>query len=321
MPQFQKKMNNQPKKTAVLFACSNAFAFALYVTLRTFFSRSAELANMSDIYVFNYKWTDTTKKLISSCGPMTLVDYDLPTHIKRTRQIMRFTPALYARFEGFNLLEKYEQVICLDSDILIQKELKSCLEEMDQNIGITYDSLPSVQNNFLHPIDGYDMSAKCFNAGFLVLKRSQLPYPPRQIADWLYGMLDKYSEAVDLGDQGLINLLFQEFKLTPHIFSELWNLPASNPTKRLKKAFIIHSTGHRKFWCYYYFHDFYRYFSDWVAQGGEPISIRKDSALWTKWVKESKYGKTAFFQLAPDVFKKPAKFILYCIKYLFKIKY
>ena len=282
MPQFQKKMNNQPKKTAVLFACSNSFAFALYVTLRSFFAHSPELAKISDIYVFNYNWSPTTKKIISSCGPMTLIDYDLPPDIKRTPQIMHFTPALYARFEAFHLLEKYDQVVCLDSDILVQKELKSCLEQMDQNIGLTYDPLPSLQNNFLQSIDGYDMSVKCFNAGFIVLKKSQLPYPPSQLAHWLYCSLNKYSEVVALGDQGVINLLFQAFKLTPYVFSDLWNLPASNPKRRLKEAFIIHSTGHRKFWCYYYFDEFYRYFSDWLAQGGELISIRKNSKCWNK---------------------------------------
>ncbi len=308
------------KKIAVMFACSEAFAPALYVTLKTFFEKSPRLASAADIFVYAAGWTEKTKQIISSCGPMQILDYDFPPDIERLPNILRFSPALYARFEGFKLLEQYERVISLDSDILIQRELFPVLQQTKDGIGIILDSLPYIQQNFTEPIPGYDMNAVCYNTGFLVLDNS-LPVAGGRLAQWLYGMLKKYTKYLELGDQGLINLVFQEFNLKPVLLSNLWNLSASNPRRALKKAYIIHSTGHRKFWCYYYFDDFYRHYSSWCVAGGNPLSVRKDSVLWSKLLQKGRLQNTVFFQLAPDGFKYPIKFLVFCVKRLLRIQY
>ena len=310
-----------PKNTACLFACSEAFAFALYVTLKTFFAHSAQLADQADIFVYAYRWSDRTKKIISSCGPVKIVDYELPSNIPLTAQVLRFSPALYARFEAFNLLGRYENVICLDSDILVQKELKDVLEQVDEGVGLVKDTLPSVGKNFIHPIAGYDFLKPCYNAGFIVLKRNKLPVPGAEISRWLYTMLKEQSHNVELGDQGLINLALQHFNLVLHEISTLWNLPASNARRKLQKAYIIHSTGHRKFWSYYYFREWYSDYKCWYQAGGIPVSIRKNSPLWDKFLQKWNLNCFVFFQLAPDAVKYPIKFITFCIKFLFNIKY
>lgn len=309
------------KDTACLFACSEAFAFALYVTLKTFFVHSSQLVSQADIFVYAYHWSDKTKEVISSCGPVKIVDYELPRNIPLTPPVMRFSPALYARFEAFNLLEQYENVICLDSDILVQKELKGALTEMTGNIGLVKDTLPDVGKNFKAPFAGYDFCRPCFNAGFIVLKREQFPVSGSQVSKWLYAMLAKQADNIELGDQGLINLALQRFNLSPYEFSALWNLPASSGVRNLSQAYIIHSTGHRKFWSYYYFREWYGLYSRWYRAGGALVSIRKDSALWRALIRKFNLNRLVFFQLAPDGIKYPIKFIVFFIKFLFKVKY
>ncbi len=302
------------KKTAVICASSPTYAFALYVSLRTFFKNSPKLAQEADVYVYAWNWGDDLKRLMASCGPVTVVDYDLPADIERTPFVMKFTPALFARFEGFNLLEKYQNVVCLDSDILVQKELVGVLEEMTENIGITRDSCPTVGHNFTAAPEGnYDLSRPCYNAGFLVLKRNRLPVPGKEVAHWLYDMLKKCVNITYLGDQGIINLALQKFQLVPYVFSALYNLPASSSLRKLKKAYIIHSTGHRKFWCYYFFKDWYCAYAVWRANGGSP-ALRKNTRLWDKLLAKLGLQNRVFFELAPDGFKYPGKFILFTLK-------
>lgn len=302
------------KKTAVICASSSTYAFALYVSLSTFFKNSPQLAQESDVYVYAWNWEDDLKSLISSSGPVTVVDYDLPADIERTPFVMKFTPALFARFEGFNLLEKYKNVVCLDSDILVQKELAGVLEEMTENIGVTRDSCPTVGHNFIVAPEGnYDLSQPCYNAGFLVLKRDRLPVAGKDIAQWLYAMLKCCVNITYLGDQGLINLALQEFKLIPYIFSALYNLPASSSCWKLKQAYIVHSTGHRKFWCYYFFKDWYAAYTVWREKGGTP-ALRKNTKLWDKLLAKLGVQNRVFFELAPDGFKYPGKFIIFAIK-------
>lgn len=60
------------KQTACVFACSEAFAFALYVTLKTFFAHSPQLATESDVFIYAYRWSKHTKDIISSCGTVKI---------------------------------------------------------------------------------------------------------------------------------------------------------------------------------------------------------------------------------------------------------
>ena len=144
-------------------------------------------------------------------------------------------------------------------------------------------------------------------------------------------MLAKYTNYCALGDQGLINLMLQEFKLKLLTLPQYFNQPTSSPNKVLRKSYIIHSTGHRKFWCYYYFKDWYNLYIDWIKAGGKPNTFRKNTNIWDKLVnkilsskKEPSSQFIAFFQLAPDLFKYPSKFVLFTINiscaYLINLK-
>lgn len=304
------------KHIAVMCAASRFYAFALYVSLWSFLKNSPRLASAADIYIYAFDWDEPLKQIFRSLGDFTIIDYDLPANIERTQFIQRFTPALYSRFEAFSLLEKYERVICLDSDILVQKELFPVLEEYRGPLVLTLDDCPTVQNNFLRPIPGYDMGASCYNAGFIVLNRAAFTMSGAQIRQWLYGMLRKYADAVYLGDQGLINLMLQEFSLPVEVCSSLYNLPASSGRKELSQAFIVHSTGHRKFWCYYFFKQWVDGYIQWRKAGGGAVPVRKDSRRWVKWVnKKISPQNHIFWELAPDGCKYPAKFFLFSLRY------
>lgn len=314
-------MNKPSKDTAVLCASSLQYAFALFTTLKTFLAHSPKLAARADIYVYAYNWDEKAKHIFQTHFPITLIDFDLPSFIPRFPVIQRFTPALFARFEAFALLEKYQNVICLDSDILVQKELQGVLDEVPAGgMGLTPDSCPTVGHNFFATIDGYDFSVPCYNAGFIVLKN---PLPGQKIHTWLQQMLARYGERCYLGDQGLINLVLQEFHIQPTPLSERYNLPASRPTNQLKQAYIIHSTGHRKFWSYYYFNDWYNGYAQWQALSGQTAPKRDpvNTPRWDHLLAKTGWNKRVFFQLAPDALRYPGKFLLFALKRTLRLKY
>ena len=89
------------KKTAVLCAASNQYAFALFTTLKTLVANSPQLVAQSDIYVYSYNWPEHIRAIFTSHFPITLIEFDLPDFIPRVPVIKRFTPALFARFEAF----------------------------------------------------------------------------------------------------------------------------------------------------------------------------------------------------------------------------
>ena len=308
------------KNTALLFTASNMYTFALFTSIKTLLAHSSQLVSQSNIYVYGYNWPQKVKNIFTTHFPITLIDFSLPAFVPHSPMIDKFTPALFARFEAFSLLQQYQNVICLDSDILVQKELVNVLNEVTQPIGLTPDGCPCVKNCFAGDIPGYDLSVPCMNAGFIVLKN---PLPATQIHTWLYQMLAKYADLCYLGDQGLINLMLQEFKLTPTVLPKLYNLPASRPTKQLKEAYIIHSTGHRKFWCYYYYDEWYKNYAQWYELSGQAVGVRTPSncKIWNWILQKTGWNKYVFFQLAPDVLRYPDKFLIFTLKRVLRIRY
>lgn len=312
MPQLINK-----KETAVLFSSSDTYAFALYVSIRSFLAHSPRLAQAADIFIYAYRWSEETKKLFTAHLPVQIRDYELPDFVPDVENIRRFTPALFARFESFELLQHYQNVVCLDSDILVQKELIHTLQAPAGTISLSHDNLPNVQSNFSAPIPGYDMSRQNKNAGFIVLRN---PLPAEKIHPWLYQMLAKHADKCSLGDQGIINLLVQEFQLPVVDLPQLYNLKASAKHSKLQQAYIIHSTGPRKFWQYYYFDEWYRYYAQYRQAGGGP-AVRKNTATWGKFLQVTGLKNRLFFELAPDGVRSPDKLLRFWLKYLFKIKY
>ena len=276
------------------------------------------MANNADIFIYAYHWPEETKKLFTTYFPVQIRDYELPAFVPETENIRLFTPALFARFESFELLQHYKNVICMDSDILVQKELAHVLDAPEGTISLTHDNLPSVQSNFSVPIPGYNMSVQNKNAGFIVLKN---PLPAAEIYPWLYQMLAKYADVCLLGDQGIINLLFQKFSISVVSLPQTYNLKASAKKSRLNKAYIIHSTGPRKFWQYYYFDEWYKDYTRYRQLGGAPLTVRKNTPAWDKFLAKTGLKKYIFFELAPDLLRFPDKFLRFSIKYIFKITY
>lgn len=308
------------KKTAIVFATNDVYAFCLYVSICSLIKNSPELVKQSDIILYLYDVADANKKALSTLN-VKIIDYVFPLQIKQqTKVIKHFSLASFARYECFNLLDNYESVIYLDSDILVQKELLHTFDLIkDTGIGLIKEK--TNVDLFTQEIENYDKTKTMFNSGFFVLS-NKFKSNRKEIVDFCYKQTVKYSQFLLLPDQAILNLALQQFNITPTSLEMIYNTPASLSTKILKNAMIIHSTGHRKFWNYYYFDEFYKYYKQWVINGGTPIdSVRKDSKTYKYLLEKLSLKKFVFFHLCPDITKKPVKAIRFFIKFLFKIKY
>lgn len=308
------------KKTAIVFATNDVYAFCLYVSICSLIKNSPELVKQSDIILYLYDVADANKKALSTLN-VKIIDYVFPLQIKQqTKVIKHFSLASFARYECFNLLDNYESVIYLDSDILVQKELLHTFDLIkDTGIGLIKEK--TNVDLFTQEIENYDKTKTMFNSGFFVLS-NKFKSNRKEIVDFCYKQTVKYSQFLLLPDQAILNLALQQFNITPTSLEMIYNTPASLSTKILKNAMIIHSTGHRKFWNYYYFDEFYKYYKQWIINGGTPIdSVRKDSKTYKYLLEKLSLKKFVFFHLCPDITKKPVKAIRFFIKFLFKIKY
>jgi len=313
-------MNNsqETKKTAIVFAINGLYAFCTYVSILSLFKHSPQLAKQSDIYIYVCDISDTDKKALRTLGNIKIIDYEIPVKIKQTEAVKSFSLASFARYECFDMLNKYERIIYLDGDILVQKELLPVFDLAHNGIGMIKEKV-NVQI-FSKPIDGFDFSTTFFNSGFIVLT-NKLNVNYKAFRDFCYISTAKYVEFLNLPDQAIINFALQKYDIKPVQISNTYNMPASMSGKFLKQAKIIHSTGHRKFWNYYYFDEWYKFYGEWIKNDGTPVSIRKDSKKYQYFCRKFGLDKKNFFQLCPDFFKMPIKAIRFTLKFVFGIKY
>ena len=319
MTDLQKTLYNHStprRKNAVFAACDDKYAFCLYVSLRTLCEYSPMLAQSADIWVASYGICQKHQDILKTIPNLRIFEYQFPGDLQQTPAIKNFTNVSFSRYELFTLLDLYENVLYLDSDVLVQKELISVFKQLTNGIGLIVDStFPTAGGNFFKAIDGFDMQATGYNSGFIVLNRNGKWLPRvQEIRQFLYKTTLENAPALFLPDQGIINLAVQKFNMQPTALPEAYNCPASRSRKKLKQAYIIHSTGPRKFWCYYYFHDFYKWYKDWINRGGKAVSIRpKNSKMHQSFLTLFGLQNSVFFQLCPDLFAKPTKALRFAI--------
>ena len=317
----RKRLNREtelenPRRTAILLTCSRAFAFCTYVSVASLFKNSPQLAQESDVFVFLWNAPSGMKQIFASISPQVhVLDFDMPYPVPDRKAISMFTPASYARFECFRLLDRYERVLFLDADILVRKEL-DIFPQVKHGIAMTLDPvMTTVERNFFSVPEGVNPKTTGYNAGVFALTRD-LPCPGSyaKLTDWLYEKMAQWADEVFLPDQAVINVAVEHFGWQVTVLPRDYNRPASASHRELKRAFVVHSTGPRKFWCYYYFRDWYNWYAQWVEQGGEPVSVRKDSPRYLNFCQKFGLQHKVFFQLMPDFFAHPTKALRFAIK-------
>lgn len=314
----QQTQLDTPRRTAVVFTCSRAFTFCTYVSVSSFLARSPRLAQESDIFVFIWNGNEKLRRIFSALSPQVRVlDFDMPYPVPARESIACFTPASYARFECFRLLDQYERVLFLDSDVLVRNELDDLFGKLEHGIAFTLDPvMTTVSRNFFSVPACVNPQAPGYNAGVFALTRA-LPRPSggyAAVTDWLYEKMAQWADEVFLPDQAVINVAVEHFGWQVTVLPRDYNRPASASHRELKRAFVVHSTGPRKFWCYYYFRDWYNWYARWIEQGGEPVSVRKDSPRYLNFCQKFGLQHKVFFQLMPDFFAHPTKALRFAIK-------
>ncbi|HUC16222.1 MAG TPA: glycosyltransferase family 9 protein [Acetobacteraceae bacterium] len=169
-------------------------------------------------------------------------------------------------FEAFALLSRYKSVVWLDADLGIQGNVKNITSF--KPFGITSDSPWTVQENFARPIAGYDMDAPGWCTAVMVV-HDELPH--ENLHKWCYEKAIEYASVLHNPDQGIINLAFQHFHITPSEMPyEVWQCVPRR--EQAGTALIVHFGDERKVWSdsnvFSAFPEWYRLHKEWLQLGG-----------------------------------------------------
>ena len=258
----------------------------------------------------------THRQALNRIVPCRFVEYHFP-HMEGMRpHILRdYGEMTFVRYECFRFLKQYEYVLWLDADILVQGDISGMLAQIPHGIGFRreyYDE--RVRVNFTQDIPGYKMNAPHYNAGIMAAG-NKLPGKMDQLSDWCYQKTEEISPSLYYPDQGILLLMCEYFKLTIDPLDEKYNCEARRCAPALRKAAIVHAVGHRKFWKYYYFDEWYQMYREWVKETGLPCQNNFPA------FKKLGLLKYPLFQVAPNPTQHPLKFMTYLLRAGLRLRY
>ncbi len=304
------------KNTAIILGATGNLAFALAVVLKGLKRHNAPLLQEADIIIYYQNMSQTVRDALNAIVPCRFEEYHFPHMEGMLPHALRdYGEMTFVRYECFRFLKHYQYALWLDADILIQGDISAMRQCIPHGIGFRLEyHNDCVRVNFIRDIEGYRMDEPHYNAGIMALSRA-LPGDRDELSDWCYRETARLAPSLYYPDQGILLLMCQHFNLTIDPLPEKYNCEARLGRGRLKKAALVHAVGHRKFWKYYYFQEWFELYREWVREGGQPCNNR--FAVFTKLHAD----RFPLFQAAPDPLRYPVKFLRYLLRALFHCKY
>ena len=308
--------SNSTKDTAIVLGATGNLTFALGVVLKGLKRHNAALLKRADVVVYYQNMDESCRRALNRVVPCRFVEYRFP-HMQGMRpHVLRdYGEMTFARYECFRLLEHYSYVLWLDADILVQGDLAGMLAQIPHGIGFRreyYDE--RVRVNFTQDIPHFKMDAPHYNAGIMAAS-NRLPGDKNRFFDWCYQKTEEISNVLYYPDQGILLLMCQHFGLVIDPLDEKYNCEARRCAPVLKQAALVHAVGHRKFWKYYYFDEWFQFYKEWVKETGLPCQNNFPA------FKRLGLTKYPLFQVAPNPAQHPLKFITYLFRACLHLRY
>lgn len=304
------------KNTAIILGATGNLAFALGVVLQGLKKHNQPLLNRADVIIYYQNMDEQTRQALGQITPCQFLEYHFPSMEGMRAHVLRdYGEMTFVRYECFRLLKHYKYVLWLDADILIQGDISGMCEQIPHGIGFCreyYDE--RVRVNFTQDIAGFDMQAPHYNAGIMAIS-NQLTKDGDKLSDWCYQKTAEISSHLYYPDQGILLLMCQHFGLTIDTLSEKYNCEARRNTRALRQAALVHAVGHRKFWKYYYFDEWFQDYKTGVKKHN--LICQNHFATFEKLGLLSR----PLFQVAPNPARYPLKFALYLLRAMLHCKH
>lgn len=300
-------MSGFKKELAVVLGATSNMAFALACVV---FDIKQHLNRNFDLIVYHKDIPEKEQNIINEIIPAKFIEYDIDSLNVRNKSLNRYSKLAFARYECFDMLDNYKKVLWLDIDVIIQGDLSS-LTDMDIEIGMWRNDIHKNSFNFTQNPGDFEMESNYFNTGVLLITDKLRDY--QKLKDWCYQKTEEWGSYLVCPDQGVLNIMIQEFNTEITELPEIYNC---HPEKAIvKDAVIIHPYAEEKFWNYYYnFEQWNHNYKQWLNIGGSPYKGKKANLIDKFFIKFRK----KYMPAAPDPFRHTGKFLKYLYNHNFQ---
>ncbi len=312
------------KDYAVFFATNRRFFFSLAVCLLSLKKNSPKICQKADILVYHQGLTPEDQAFLNKILPCKFTEYHFAVDTDfENINFKNFTQLTFARYEIFDLLAEYKKVLYIDVDVMIGGELDYIFENYGDKSGIamckdTQKGLTLITKNFVNPLPQYDMTVPCYNAGVTLFCNNLKDR--EKLRMWCYQKTAEWLENLVCPDQGVVNVMIQEFGIPMEVLPDICNCLPSNPKyldKKRKDVLIYHCAGGGvRFWTYTWNAPWQELYAEYLKMGGEPHTDPEHG--WLKLIKKYNLGGLDFFDRSPDPKMHPARFLKYLVLWPYK---
>ena len=241
-----------------------------------------------EIIIVDHGIPESDKKIMSSIMNCRFIEpsYVIDDELLRIPNFRRFSSAMFSRYEMFNLINDYELIMWMDTDVLLQGSLSDLIKSTEgydfsmlreDPVNKSYMNVDRMRTNFTTDIQGYNMNAYLYCSGIIIVRNTLKQ--PCNFTNWCYTKTIEWAQVLNLPDQGVLNALIQEFSIKVKPIGDHGKYGAYPYVGRdCSDCVIIHSWGPNKFWSNYYlrkkFPHWMEKYEEWIGKGGSPILIR-----------------------------------------------
>ncbi len=188
------------------------------------------------------------QELINSIFPTRFIEYKYPNKSKNNVILSYFSEMLFCKYECFNLLDNYDEVMWSDYDVVVQGRLdEMCNVKYNRINCLTYElTIKSMLYKDIvnDEILQYDLD----DTGMItpIFTISKFNENPKDICNWCYDKTAKWDKDIYLPEQCVLSLALQTYDIICDRFpSEIY---ACHPSKSKGNEIILHTYGQPKFW-------------------------------------------------------------------------
>lgn len=261
------------KNTAIVFGFTREYVFAVACVMMDIKKYSPNWAN--EVVILHDGISIKYQKLLNIILPCRFIKYDFPIkdNSKFDRKILNyFSKMVFSKFECLRLLDDYKNVVWLDYDIVIKKDISELTNYCDSGIKMMYLG-NKVGDQLLQPIDDYNMKLEGISAGTFVFQDNIYDY--NEMYKFCYDKTEKYSQFLKYPEQAIFDFMIQEFKINIELIDK--NIYCVHPKDidEYSAAKIIHSYGQEKFWNEVKNEQWDANYKNWLKMGGAGYNLNK----------------------------------------------
>lgn len=208
------------------------------------------------------------QQLLKSILAARFIAYEFPITNKKVlgaSAVQYFSKMVFTKYECLRLLDDYKNVMWLDYDMVIQRDISELFQPCEAGIKMMPGGLP-VRGQLHEELAEYDMNAEGICACVFVIHDNLKDY--MRMYHFCYEETEKYAAQLFMPEQAIFDFMIQKFGLTP--LPIRGNLYSAHPLDKenAPTAKIVHAYGQPKFWNGIWNDQWAANYSAWLKMGG-----------------------------------------------------